>query len=356
MKTGLFMTMAAATLLLAGCSNDEIETTSNGPVELRLTSGVTVQQTRATSSGTQGTQIANGEVIYAWVDDAGTTTPSAPAAAYINAWKLTANGSGDFTGTSMYFPASGNGVNIYALHGDFGSTTTFTEGIVGTTTVGTTFPSTLTHTVATSQAPDTKGSMAAYTKSDLLYARQMGVTRSGASGNTKKQSLTFYHMLSKVEVALKAGNGSPDLTGATVTIENTKLKADFTPDKTKDIANESSGQSNRAGMIQLTQDDNDVKPITIGNTVTTPDNWDSNPVYNEAIIVPQAVGSGTDVEFIKVQLNGKAPFYYKTNQTFESGKRYLYKITVDLTGLTVTSTIKDWETVAEIKSGSATME
>lgn len=346
------MTMAAATLILAGCSNDENETMSNGPVELRLTSGVTVQQTRA---NTQSTQIAANEVVYAWVDDAGAASPSVTASAYINAWKLTADGSGNFTGTSMYFPASGNGVDIYALHGDFG-TTTFTEGMAS---AGTAFPTNaLTHTVAADQAPGTSSSMAAYTKSDLLYARQTGVTRSGASGNTKTQNLTFYHMLSKVEVALKAGAGSPDLTDAVVTIENTKLKADFTPDKTKDIADASSGQENRAGMIKLTTNDNDAAPITIGNTVTTAENWDSSPVYNEAIIVPQTINASASGHFIKVQLKDKAALYYNVeNQQFESGKKYSYKITVDLTGLTVTSSIEDWTAVGDKPTdGTATME
>ena len=43
MKAKLFMTMAAATMILAGCSNDENEVTDNWNGEIRLTSGVTVQ-------------------------------------------------------------------------------------------------------------------------------------------------------------------------------------------------------------------------------------------------------------------------------------------------------------------------
>ena len=349
MKTRLFITMAAATMILAGCSNDE-NGMDNGPVELRLTSGVTVQQTRA---NTQAEQIAANEVIYAWVDDAGSTTPSVvAAAAYINAWKLTAGGFGNFFGTSMYFPKSGNGVDIYAMHGNFGST--FTEGIVGTSTEGTAFPTTaLTHTVASNQAPGESGSMANYTQSDLLYARKTGAARS----NSSAVQLTFYHMLSKVEVALKAGTGSPDLTDATVTIENTKLKADFTLNKETDIAHETSGQSNRAGMIELTKTENDVASITIGNAVTTSDNWDNHPVYNEAIIVPQTINANGEAHFIKVQLKDKAALFYNvSNQAFESGKKYSYKITVNLTGLTVTSNIEDWTTVTPVNDGTATME
>ena len=65
MKAKLFMTMAAATMILAGCSNDENEVTDNWNGEIRLTSGVTVQ-TRANSSDVPDKQIANSQTVYAW--------------------------------------------------------------------------------------------------------------------------------------------------------------------------------------------------------------------------------------------------------------------------------------------------
>ena len=70
MKAKLFMTMAAATMILAGCSNDENEVTDNWNGEIRLTSGVTVQ-TRANSSDVPDKQIANSQTVYAWADKVG---------------------------------------------------------------------------------------------------------------------------------------------------------------------------------------------------------------------------------------------------------------------------------------------
>ena len=185
-----------------------------------------------------------------------------------------------------------------------------------------------------------------YAKSDLLYAVQKGVARS-----SNAVQLPFYHILSKVEVALKSGNGNPNLTGATVTIVGTQLKADFTPDKAADMTN----QSARAGMIAITGSNNDATPITI-RTVTTGD-LDSNTDYGEAVVLPkQTINAKT--AFIQVKLSNNAVFTYKIPDgeplTLESGKKYTYKITVNQSGLTVTSKIDDW--TSEVKTGNAEMD
>ena len=324
MKVKLFMTMATATIILAGCSNDENEVADNWNGEIRLTSGVTVQ----TRSNTQATQIQEGETVYVWADKASST------ADYIKAWKLTAGSSNDFTGTSQYYPTDGSNLDFYALHGNFASNA-FTENT-------TEFPATaIVHSVEADQS-----GTEAYTKSDLLYAVQKNVPRS-----SNAVELSFYHMLSKVEVALKSGNGKPNLTGAAVTIVGTKLKADFTPDKSATITE----QVARAGMITIPGDNNDAAPIKI-RTVTT-DNLDTNSEYGEAVVLPkQTISQNTP--FIQVTLANKAVFSYKIPDagglTLESGKKYTYKITVNQTGLTVTSKIENW--TSEEKTGDAEMD
>ncbi len=320
------MTMAAATMILAGCSNDENEPVDNWNGEIRLSSGVTTQ----TRANTQATQIQSDETVYAWADKA-SATPN-----YIKAWTLTAGSGNDFTGTSQYYPTDGSKLDFYALHGNF-KETTFTEN----TTV---FPaSAIVHSV---EADQSNTDMKNYAKSDLLYAVQKGVARS-----SNAVQLPFYHILSKVEVALKSGNGNPNLTGATVTIVGTQLKADFTPDKAADMTN----QSARAGMIAITGSNNDATPITI-RTVTTGD-LDSNTDYGEAVVLPkQTINAKT--AFIQVKLSNNAVFTYKIPDgeplTLESGKKYTYKITVNQSGLTVTSKIDDW--TSEVKTGNAEMD
>lgn len=332
MKAKLFMTMAAATMILAGCSNDENEVADSWNGEIRLTSGVTVQ----TRSNTQATQIQEGEAVYVWADKASSTTE------YIKAWTLTADGSNGFkdNSTPQYYPTDGSNLDFYALHGNFASNA-FTENT-------TEFPATaIVHSV---EADQSNTDMKNYAKSDLLYAVKKGVTRSKDA-----VELTFYHMLSKVEVVLKSGNGTPVLTDAVVTILGTKLKADFTPDKTKDIADVSSGQSHRAGMIAITESDNAATPIKIQTVIT--DNLDTNNEYGEAVVLPNQTLNEGDA-FIQVKLKDNAVFTYKIpvgGLTLESGKKYTYKITVNQTGLTVTSEIEDWTKVEE-KTGDAEME
>lgn len=329
--------LAAAALALAACSNDENLNPNDGPVEIRLSSGIEVQ-TRAYTP-TQGTQIANGETVYVWGDDVDGTD----ATEYISAWTLTANGSGGFTGISQYFPQTGHNINLYAIHGNF-TGTTFTEG-------ATEFPSSvLTHTVESNQSIE-----ANYCKSDLLYAVNQGVSRNGHPTTTVP--MTFYHMLSKVEVALKAGSGLTDteLQSAEVTLEGTKRTVTFTPTKTGDLT----ADATRSDMVSVVTEGSagsiTIPTVTIGSATDF-----TNANYGEAVIVPQTLTVNT--QFIKVHLEQGGELYYSLPAavTFESGKKYTYNITVNLTGLTVTSEITDWDTeeggYTGDNDGSATMQ
>lgn len=316
------MTMAAAALALAGCSNDGGEM-DNGPVELRLTSGVTVQ-TRAYTA-TQGTAINRGEVVSVWVDDAGTPL--------YKAVQLTADGSNGFTGEAMYFPQTGNNIDIYAVHGNF--TTPFA--------LGNDFPKDgAEYKVEADQS--SVNNKTNYTKSDLLYAYETGVAR---NGNPTSVVLTFYHMLSKLELAIKAGDGAPELaTSGAVKLNDVTLDGKFTPSTTEDM----SDQSKRAAMLGTTASattDN----MTLGQT--TCQDFTTNVAYNEAILVPQDMAGKTLTFSLKD--GGTLTYTIPANTTFESGKKYQYHITLDLTGITVTSSIKDWEPVDAV-NGSATMQ
>lgn len=313
--------MAAVALAMAGCSNDENEGVDNWNGEIRLSSGVAVQ----TRANTQAEQIQQGETVYAWVDKAATV-----AASYINAWTLTAQGNGSFTGSSKYYPTDGSTLDFYAMHGNFASGE-FTED-------ETEFPEfSFIHSVT-----DDQSGAENYTKSDLLYAVTKGVTRSSSAVN-----LEFYHMLSKVEVALKSGDGKPDLIGAIVTIEGTQLNARFEPSKDEDM----SDRQNRAGMIVA---EGSPTPIKIWTAITG-DDFGTDTQYAEAVLVPQKISVGT---FIKVELQNGATFSYKNDDRIlelESGKKYIYKITVNQSGLSVSSEIKNWDTAPD-KEGEATMD
>lgn len=325
MKSGLFMTMAATALILAGCSNDE-NGMDNGLVELRLTSGVTAQ-TRA-NADTQSTTISNGEKVSVWVYDAVKTTSP-----LYNAVELTANGSDGFTGEAMYFPETGNNINIYAVHGNF--TTTFTPGSDFSA-------SSAEYKVEADQSSvDNKTN---YTNSDLLYAYKKDVARS-----VSPVQLDFYHMLSKLELAIKTGEGAPDLatSAGAVKLNGVTLNGKFTPSTTAAMGE----QSQRAAMLEA------ATSVSTGNMTlgqkTCSDFTAANVDYNEAILVPQNMGDKTLTFALKN--GGTLTYTIPTGTIFQSGKKYQYHITLNLTGIEVTSEIKDWVPETSVSSGSATM-
>lgn len=315
MKKGNLLMVAAAVLTLASCDNDDLSPSQeSGRVELRLTSGLEVQ-TRA-ASYTQGTSLAEGEKVYAWVDDAGNSNPE------YQARELTATAGEGFSYTPMYFPQTGNGVSIYALHGKF--TTPFSEGNV--------FPGT--EGVAFTVEADQSGMGTAYTHSDLLYATKQNVAR------TKDQvELTFYHMLSKMEIAIVRGDGAPELADDNaVTIADVVTDGTFKPTKEADMTD----QAVRQEMIEA---GSTKKQMLISHRTCT--NFENTNVdYNEAIIVPQDM-LGKKIEFRLKDggiLSYTIPEFTETpgKAVFESGKKYIYHITLNLTGLEVTAKIEDW--------------
>ena len=282
MKAIHYMLFAAAVLILAACSKEEIPDNPGAQVELRLTSGLEVQ-TRAAHG--LDTQVKDGEAVHVWVDDA-TTEKSL----YSNN-TLTAGSDGTLTGgETMYFPATGNNASIYAIHGNFAENTDYTNF----------WGAEQTHTVMQDQRSDGRG----YAQSDLVYCKLSNVSR---NGNPTTVGLTFEHLLSKVEVVLVQGAGKPTISKAEIL--NTLLNATFTPAKTDETVTVTASGTPGENPIEIDAD-------LDGTTV------------NEAVIVPQTLVAGTDFIRITTTDGDERVYSLPADKTFESGKKYRFTITV----------------------------
>ena len=287
-----------AILGLAACSKEE-EPALDKLQELRLTSGIEAVM----RADVQNTQIVANEKVWAWVSDADKGT------ALYDAQQLTVGTNGELTGTTaMYFPQRGNAVRIRALHGTLSSPSPLVAG-------ATAFPSTFDFTVAADQS----AGGAAYVQSDLLYAsREASKTKSAVP-------LTFYHLLSKLELNITKHASVTDNID-NITLDGVAVDGKFTPSATADITQ----QAERSAMVRA---GNQTGTMTLGKALTG---------SNDAIVVPQAVG-GKTLTF-NLAGGGKLQYTFPAGKTFESGKKHVYNMTLTLTGIKVESSIAPWDT------------
>lgn len=314
MRTKAFIMMAAAALAMAGCSNDNEN--DNWAGEIRLSSGLTVQQTNPrAATDIQSAQFDNGENIDVFINE---NTTAAASTIYEQPLVYTAEGNGNMKAPDNkqpYFPASGNGVNIYAY---------YPSGKVNSIASD----ATILFTVETIQNDDN------YKKSDLMHGKP---AQNPVNRTSSQIPLHFTHLLSKVIITLEAGNGAPSLDGAVVKLKSVKPSTTLTP--STGTISEASG---------------DVKDITVMTA-------SSSALSGSAIVVPQTLATS----FIEITLADGGKLTSKdlkdssgnpiTNVVLNSGNVYTYTITVNLTGLKVTSTITPWNG-NETHNGEAEMQ
>lgn len=174
--------------------------------------------------------------------------------------------------------------------------------------------------------------------SDLLYASHHGV-----SYTPNEMELNFHHMLTSVEVVLKAGGGltAKDLENVLVSVCNTKLRAYFLPEKVTE--KEMENRDVRAKMVQLSKENNETINISFATKIAADNVSDlASAEHAIVVIVPQTVNGN----FIEVDFGDdvRKLYYEVNNMTFESGKRYIYNIIVNPTELSVAFETKDWLT------------
>lgn len=233
--------------------------------------------------------IPSGNTVYVWALGEGVWHADARA--------LVSDGCGGFDGQPLYTPETGT-LDFFAIHGNFVRTSVMENE--------TQFPENdgLIHSIAADQSDGIAAS-------DLLYAVRGGVTSSPVN-------LEFYHMMSKIEITLRAGEGiSPsDMDGIKVKLLDVAQDACFVPDRM--LVDRIVDRSERARLVSVAGDSRtDILMSMSGN---------GDELQACGIIVPQSLGG----EFIEVEFgDGTRLFYDIASQDFRGGLIYRYDITVN---------------------------
>lgn len=352
-KTFFACAMLAA---LASCSNDHVlsqqSPTPSDPDVINIVAASSKPVTKAagTADDLQDAQFATGEKINVYLEENGGSTTTYSMLRY--EVSSTPNGAGKQlelvntspTQTAPHYPISGNGIDAYAFYPALGTSDSDYD---------------VTKNLHSFSVAEDQSTIGGYRKSDLMFGTNNWDTRnSGAPitsfAGTKKPNpvnLYFKHLLSKIIVKLKPGEGMSDATlqGATIKLKNTSIKANIT-------------KIENPGGITFSADNSvsEIKDITLtDNYAESESSFNSNTYSGCAgIIIPQdiTVPSPTDTQtpFIEIILSpSNAKYVYNIadgdgtsdgTMTFASGNQYTYTITLSAGNVIVVSTqIAPWQ-------------
>ena len=311
MKKISLCTMGLAMLTLASCSSEDAELqSSNQPTAINFVSSVAM--TRSANVSLQQVQIASSVEVGVFAKtSAGYITNGDNA-------KLTADGSGNFTGTTLYFPTDGAAVSVSA-YAPYNAAFASKDGEA------------VSFSVAADQSSD-----AGYLKSDLLCGAPTG-TNSFTKDNPTV-ALNFEHKLAKLKVKFTLGDTDVDLKGATINIVNTL------PTTTLKVSDGTLGTASGTATT--------IKAVTFAS--------DATEFLASAVLIPQTVAAGSFVQIVladkmlDAKLNSVA--------TFVSGKSYTYNVNISGSGaetkaeIVLSSTVTDWVEDATELTGDLTEE
>ena len=199
-----------------------------------------------------------------------------------------------------------------------------------------------------------------FTNCDLLTSNNVTAGKDGTlkfddvtgkSGKTPSNLLEFTHAMTCITVELTAGKGFP---------KNSKGEAEFTHDPSVtllgfpyvgivDVINKTTTPT-KADFTTTTED-----PYVTGNIESfIRSGGTSHTVKLQALVFPGCkFGSATNVLRIKADGNEYLVTAEKMNEalataghaTFQQGTNYVFKVTVNKTGVDVTATIKEWNEI-----------
>ena len=316
MKKLLFF--AAAVLALTACSNEEENTNKDWNEEIRLCTQ-NLMMTRA-GSDIQSTQFAANEQIDVFVYDVADQMTYTRPAVY------TADGQGGLTTSPAQLWPSGTGsaINLYAF---YPSGAVKEENFIGEDEEPEFF-----FTVALDQSTE-----AGYKASDLMFGGS--ITPNGYQEIARTNStvpLTFYHMLSKVNLNVTLGEALSEqvnsISSISAKIKNVSPEAQFF------------GIISSSPLQPSMEWGGDPIDINVGDLTR------EDGIYSgSAIIPPQMIEPGNTLFSITITYNdgsSRTLTYTLPSDSnvmlFESHYVYNFNITANVWGLSLSTTIEPW--------------
>ena len=314
MKKLLFF--AAAVLALTACSNEEENANKDWNEEIRLCTQ-NLMMTRA-SSDIQSTQFAANEQIDVFVYDV------ADQMTYTRPAFYTADGQGGLTTSPAQLWPSGTGsaINLYAF---YPSGAVKEENFIGEDEEPEFF-----FEVAQDQSTE-----AGYKASDLMFGGS--ITPNGYQEIARTNStvpLTFYHMLSKINLNVTLGEALSEqvnsISSISAKIKNVSPEAQFF------------GIISSSPLQPSMEWGGDPIDINVGDLTR------EDGIYSgSAIIPPQMVESGNVLFSITITYNDNSSrtLTYTTSGdgiNFDSHYVYNFNITANVWGLSLSTTIEPW--------------
>lgn len=288
--------LLAAGIFFTSCHNSDDDDNNNDIIPIRLTSKVVIEGRDAL----QNVQIANGQRVSFFVTEASSTTDII----YDNVL-LTADGNGNFSyqngnETVLYYPVEAVNVDFYAVH-------PYTET--------TDLSSIISFGVNLDQSTLTN-----YYNSDLLYSQVKDISKTRSA-----VPMVFNHKLTKISFVVKQGVGINLSNLTSIQIMNLQPNIDM---------NVADGALVPVAGTAANINVYGVKGTGAGETQVS---------GMTAIVVPQSFVTDGTKQLFRLVING-VDFYYTPSVgiLFEEGKAYNYTLTVNNTGIEVTSSIVDW--------------
>ena len=293
MKATKIISACAVLVALASCSNDHVISQPGAEdTPIRIQANVGAVTTKAAHNLLESS-FGSGDAINVYIGENKSNSSISSGGPYTSmVYSYTGS---TFTPTNtQYFPANGNGIDVWGV-----------------------YPSTVTESTANFTIAGNQTNDAEYKNSDLMFAQKL---ENKVKGNPI--TLSFSHKLSKIIVKLEKETGVDGaLDGAVIKLTNVVKKT----------ALNVSGSGITLG--ELSSDPSDKGELTIGNYI--PENGTA------AIVIPQTTST---MQFKVTLANGGSYTAAMPNNTteFETNKEYTYTLRLKANGISVSAVINPW--------------